>query len=348
MLRTPSERPCIRAWPSGVELDQVAVGPDARVLARSRRRGSARRRRRRKSRAGGRGTGCGRRARRSRARAAPPPSAAPARRARGCGTGSRRAGPAGSGLPRTKQPMMSVPPEIDCSGSGAHLLANPVVLPVVQDRAGREHGPQGASGSSRAGTSRGPGRAGDRAGSCRTRVTRSAETTRQSASGPLERPVVEHESRTPRRARRAASSTSSRRRRCGRTACRRAADRTCSRCSLRCSSSVPPAPCTMHFGRAGGARGEQGEQRVVEREPRPLARRRRRSSARATSSASRSIGDAGVRRGSGRRPGRSTAIRDGSPRMSSPIAVGERGGGRPRRPPRDSPSGPSARAARSG
>ena len=61
--------------------------------------------------------------------------------------------------------------------------------------------------------------------------------------------VVEDDLRADWQARRAASSTSSTRRRCGRRAGLRAVRSTCRRCSLTCSSSVPPAPCTRHFGR---------------------------------------------------------------------------------------------------
>jgi hypothetical protein len=40
--------------------------------------------------------------------------------------------------------MMSVPPEIDCTGKGFRRIANPSELPVAQDRSGREHHPERA------------------------------------------------------------------------------------------------------------------------------------------------------------------------------------------------------------
>ena len=69
----------------------------------------------------------------------------------------------------------------------------------------------------------------------------------------------------------------------------------CSRCSLTCSSSVPPAPWTMHLGGAGGAGREHDEQRVVERQPRSHA------GASAGPPSADHVGEAGRRHGPGRR-----------------------------------------------
>ncbi len=89
------------------------------------------------------------------------------------------------------------------------------------------------------------------------------------------------------------------------------------RCSLRCSSSVPPAPCTMPLGapvvpdekrvKRGWLNGNRGQS------PPPSS-----ASSRAHSSASRSMGS-GVWRGSAPSSSAIAAISDGSPRMSSPI-----------------------------
>ena len=49
----------------------------------------------------------------------------------------------------------------------------------------------------------------------------------------------------------------------------------CSTCSLRCCSSVPPAPCTMHFGAPCCTRRKHDEERMIEWKPRELDRRAR-------------------------------------------------------------------------
>ena len=166
------------------DLDEVAMGPDAGVVGEV---GVVE--------AGpagspgippaGRGTGCGRPGHRSRR----PPDGRrrprPRRRDRDCEHWQRPRRTGSSGCPSTKQPMMSVPPEMDCSGIGPDGLGDPVELPVVQDRSGGQDGAQRGEVDARrrAGTRR-PGRAGGRPDWCRTRSPAASATSRHSVSGP--------------------------------------------------------------------------------------------------------------------------------------------------------------------
>ena len=111
--------------PCSVSSHVVAVAPDARESARSRRRGTSRRRGRSRSRPASTGTARCRRARPSRRRTGLPVVVEHLDgHARARGTGSRRARPAASGCRATKQDTMSVPPEID---DRQHVLLDALV-----------------------------------------------------------------------------------------------------------------------------------------------------------------------------------------------------------------------------
>ena len=176
-----------------------------------------------------------------------PRSAARARRGRGCGTGSAAAdrqvrvaeheaaddvGAAGDRLQRHRPDLLARPSRTAQSCRIEPVESTARSAPRVElAGAASSRCPRRAAGR-RAGAEHGHALLGDDPPE-RVRARRAARRRARS--------------RRRRRAPRAASSTSSRPRRSGRTACPRARS-PCSRCSLRCSSSVPPAPCTMHFG----------------------------------------------------------------------------------------------------